>query len=221
MLLVAVLLPLSHMVMAESDPLEGLNRSMYSFNSTVDKYAFKPLAKGYKAVTPDLVETGVSNFFANLGDVGNLVNNVLQFKLKDAVVDLGRLSFNSTFGLAGLIDVATPMGLERNNEDFGQTLGTWGVPSGPYLVMPFFGPSTLRDAPASFVPLDPVYYVDDAKTRNALYAGQLIDARAKLLKYESLVSGDEYIFVRDAYLGRREQLVNDGVAEEIFDSSDF
>lgn len=203
------------------DPFEGVNRSIYSFNTVVDTYALRPLAKGYKAITPDVIEAGVSNFFANISDVGTLINNILQFKFSDAAVDVGRISFNTTFGLAGIIDVATPMGLTKHHEDFGQTLGTWGLSSGPYIVMPFFGPSTLRDAPASFVPLDAWRYVEHVPTRNVGYGVRLINTRANLLKYEKLIAGDEYIFVRDAYLGRRQQAVNDGVVEEIFDEGDF
>jgi phospholipid-binding lipoprotein MlaA len=203
------------------DPLEGFNRKVYGFNKVVDNIALKPLAKGYQAVTPDLVEAGVSNFFGNLQDVGTLVNNVLQFKMDDALTDFGRIAFNTTIGLAGVIDVSSEMGLKKNREDFGQTLGAWGVSSGPYIVMPFFGPSTLRDAPASFVPLDAWGYVEHVPTRNVGYATRFVDSRAKLFEYEKLVSGDEYIFVRDAYLGLRKQAVNDGVIDEVFNEDDF
>jgi len=204
-----------------SDPLEGMNRAVYSFNKGFDTVLFNPLAKGYKAITPDIVETGVSNFFGNFRDVGTMVNNVLQFKLHDASVDFTRVIFNSTVGLAGILDVATHMGLQKNHEDFGQTLGAWGVPSGPYLVLPFFGPSTLRDAPASFVPLDAWTYVDDAGTRDRGLILRAVNGRAQLFKYEALIIGDEYIFIRDAYLGLRQLAVDDGVVEEVFDEDDF
>ena len=203
------------------DPLEGINRTVYKFNSVVDSVALKPIAKGYKAVTPDIIEKGVGNFFGNIGDVGTLVNNVLQFKFKNAAVDLSRVVFNTTIGLGGVIDVASGMGLEKHSEDFGQTLGVWGVPAGPYLVMPLFGPSTLRDAPASFVPLDAWRYVEHVPTRNVGYGTRLIDGRARLFQAESLISGDEYLFVREAYLGNREKAVSDGASDEEYNEDDF
>lgn len=132
------------------DSLESFNRSIYSFNVGLDKYFLKPIAKGYKAVTPEFVNTSVTNFFSNLGDVGNAVNNLLQFKVNDAINDTERFVFNSTFGFAGLLDVASAAGLEKHNEDFGQTLARWGVGSGPYIMLPFLGPSTIRDAGAQF-----------------------------------------------------------------------
>ncbi|BBP82843.1 hypothetical protein PHLH8_24850 [Pseudomonas sp. Pc102] len=124
---------------AESDPWEGVNRVIFRFNDTLDTYALKPVAQGYQAVTPDFVEDGVHNVFSNVGDVGNLANDLLQAKFHDAGVDTGRLIFNTTFGLLGVFDVATRMGLQRNDEDFGQTLGAWGVGSGPYVVLPLLG----------------------------------------------------------------------------------
>ena len=133
---------------SEEDPWESFNRPVFRFNDVLDTYALKPLAQGYQKVTPQFVEDGVHNVFANIGDVGNLANNLLQGKLHNAGVDSGRLIFNTTFGLLGFIDVASRMGLQRNDEDFGQTLGVWGVNSGPYLVLPLLGPSTVRDATA-------------------------------------------------------------------------
>lgn len=206
---------------ANEDPLERFNRVSFGFNKSVDTVVLKPLAKGYKAVTPDVVEAGVGNFFGNISDVGTLVNNVLQLKIKEAGVDFARVAFNSTIGLGGVIDVATGMGLEKNSEDFGQTLGAWGVPSGPYLVMPLLGPSTLRDAPASFVPLDAWGYVEHVPTRNVGYATRLVDGRARLFPAEALISGDEYLFVRDAYLGMREKSVTDGAGEDEYNEDDF
>lgn len=204
------------------DPWEGFNRAMFSFNDTLDTIALKPLAKGYKAVMPDVAEKGVSNFFDNLADVGTLINNLLQGKVDNAVHDLARVSFNSTFGLAGFVDVATPMGIEKNNEDFGQTLGYWGVESGPYLVLPFFGPSSVRDGvgkiPDSMV--DPVAHLDDTGARNALYLTRLIDTRSRLLETEKLISGDKYTFIRDAYLQKREFDVLDGNLDN-YDDSNF
>lgn len=204
------------------DPWEGFNRAMFSFNDTLDTYALKPLTQGYKAVMPDAAEKGVSNFFDNLADVGTLINNLLQGKVDNAVHDLARVSFNSTFGLAGFIDVATPMGIEKNNEDFGQTLGYWGVESGPYLVLPFFGPSSVRDGvgkiPDSMV--DPVSHLDDTGARNALYLTRVIDSRSRLLETEKLISGDKYTFIRDAYLQKREFDVLDGNLDN-YDDSNF
>lgn len=208
------------MAETEQDPWEGFNRSIFSFNETVDRYAVKPLAQGYRYVTPDIAEKGVSNFFDNLSDVGNLFNNLLQFKFEAAGQTFARLTFNSTFGLAGLIDVATPMGIAEKPEDFGQTLGYWGVGSGPYLVLPFWGPSTVRDGAALPVDwmADPATYVDHVPTRNSLYGLYLLDARSRLLKAEQIISGDKYSFVRDAYLQRRDYQINDGAVEVQYDS---
>ncbi len=205
------------------DPWEGFNRVMFSFNETVDTYALKPVATGYKAVTPDIVETGVGNFFGNLSDVGSLLNNVLQFKGQAAAEDMIRVLINSTIGLAGLIDVATPIGLPEHNEDFGQTLGYWGVETGPYLVLPFFGPSNVRDGVGLVADsaVDPVGEVDPIRTRNQLYALRIIDDRARLLAAENLINGDRYTAIRDAYLQRREFMVNDGQVDANFDDEAF
>jgi phospholipid-binding lipoprotein MlaA len=204
-----------------NDPLESINRPIYSFNTALDNALLKPTAKAYHKVVPDLVQTGVGNFFGNIKDVSTLINNVLQFKFKDASTDLARVAFNTTIGLGGVLDVATGMGLQKNSEDFGQTLGAWGVPSGPYLVLPLFGPGSFRDSPASFVPLNAWGYVDHVPTRNVGYGTKLINDRTQLFEYETIVTGDDYIFVRDAYIGLRQQAVNDGVVDETFRESDF
>lgn len=194
------------------DPWEPMNRAVFRFNDTVDRWALKPVAKGYRAVTPDVVENGVHNVFRNLGEVRNLANNVLQFKMHDAGVDTARFFFNTTFGLLGFFDVATKMGLQRNDEDFGQTLGAWGVKSGPYVVLPLLGPSTVRDT----VSLYPDSYtsayrqINDVPVRNSMFALNLVDTRASLLSAERLVTGDKYRFVRNAYLQNREFKVKDG-----------
>lgn len=204
------------------DPWEGFNRAMFNFNDGLDTYALKPVAKGYKAVMPDMAEEGVSNFFGNLSDIGTMINNLLQGKFEHAGQDLARVTFNSTIGLAGLIDVATPMGIEKHDEDFGQTFGYWGAGSGPYLVLPFFGPTTVRDG-IGMVPdtlTDPVYHVDDNGARNALYLTRVVDGRARLLESEKLISGDKYTFIRDAYLQKREFAIADGNAEN-YDDSNF
>ncbi|WP_067864283.1 MlaA family lipoprotein [Neptuniibacter marinus] len=206
----------------EVDPWEGFNRTMFSFNDGLDTYALKPVSQGYKAIMPDIAETGVSNFFGNLADVGTLLNNLLQGKFSNATQDFARIAFNSTFGLAGLIDVATPMGIDKHDEDFGQTFGYWGVDSGPYLVLPFFGPTTVRDG-IGRVPdylVDPVRQLDDNGARNAMYATRIINDRAELLEAEKLISGDKYTFVRDAYLQKRAFSIVDGDGEN-YDESNF
>lgn len=215
-------------VMAEDveinlDPLEGFNRAMFSFNDGVDRVAIKPLTQTYRYVVPDIAQTGVSNFFSNLRDVRTLVNNLLQGKLHNASEDFVRLSFNTVWGIGGLFDVATPLGIPKNNEDFGQTLGYWGVSSGPYIVLPLLGPSTFRDT-VGLVPdmmLDPIMYVDDRPVRYSLHATRILDTRSQLMDAERMISGDRYTFVRDAYLQRREFLINDGQVEVTFDETDF
>ena len=212
------LLPAMSQAASEEDPWEGFNRPIFRFNDTVDTYALKPIAQGYRAVTPQFLEDGVHNVFGNIGDVGNLANNLLQGKLHNAGVDTGRLIFNTTFGVMGFFDVAKHMGLRKNDEDFGQTLGVWGLNSGPYLVIPLLGPSTVRDAtgrvPDSF--LTPYPYMDHVPTRNVTRGVQVVDTRANLLQAERLVSGDKYIFIRNAYLQSREFKVKDGQVEDDF-----
>lgn len=212
------LLPAMSQAASEEDPWESFNRPIFRFNDTVDTYALKPIAQGYRAVTPQFLEDGVHNVFGNIGDVGNLANNLLQGKLHNAGVDTGRLIFNTTFGVLGFFDVAKHMGLQKSNEDFGQTLGVWGLESGPYLVIPLLGPSTVRDAtgrvPDSF--LTPYPYMDHVPTRNVTRGVQVVDTRANLLQAERLVSGDKYIFIRNAYLQSREFKVKDGQVEDDF-----
>lgn len=214
-------LPVMAQSESEADPWQGFNRAIFSFNEGLDRYAVKPVTLGYKAVTPDLVETGVSNFFDNLADLGNLFNNLLQGKLEPAGQDFARIAFNSTFGLAGVLDVATPMGIDKHNEDFGQTLGYWGMGSGPYLVLPFFGPSNLRDTAGLAVDIStsPVGKLEDDSARYLLMALQVVDTRSRLLDAEKLITGDRYNFMRDAYLQRREFLINDGVVENYSDEN--
>lgn len=212
------LLPAAGQAASPEDPWEGVNRAIFRFNDTLDTYALKPVAKGYQAVTPQFLEDGVHNVFGNIGDVGNLANNLLQAKFHDAGVDTGRLIINTTFGLLGFFDVARHMGLQKNDEDFGQTLGAWGVDSGPYVVIPFLGPSTVRDTfsrvPDSF--LTPYPYMDHVPTRNVTFAVDVVDTRASLLSAENLISGDKYIFIRNAYLQNREFKVRDGEVEDDF-----
>lgn len=203
---------------AENDPWENINRAIFNFNDTLDAYALKPVAEGYQKITPVVVQQGVSNAFRNIGDVGNLANDLLQGKMEHAGVDTSRVLFNTTFGVLGFIDVATRMGLQRNEEDFGQTLGTWGVNTGPYVVLPFFGPSNVRDGfgkiPDAFT--KPYPYMNDMGARNALFAVDVIDTRSNLLSAEKLITGDKYVFIRNAYLQNREFLVKDGKVVDDF-----
>jgi phospholipid-binding lipoprotein MlaA len=201
-----------------SDPLEGFNRTVDGFNQVVDKAVVKPLAQGYDKITPPEIKTVIGNFFSNLDDVSVAVNNLLQGKPKAAGSDITRFALNSTLGIVGLADVATELGFQKNDEDFGQTLGVWGVGSGPYLVLPILGPSTLRDAPARFVdaPLDPLFHQDDVRVRNSLLVVNVVNTRARLLPATDLVERvalDQYAFVRDAYLKRRASLIRDGASD--------
>lgn len=205
----------------ERDPWEGFNRKMFAFNDTLDRYFLKPVARGYRWVTPDPVETGVSNFFGNLAEVPNLLNNALQGKWTKVGNNSGRLLLNSTVGLGGLFDVARHAGLEKQErESFGQTLSYWGVGQGPYLVLPFLGPTTLVDAAALPVEwyTDPVTYIHDDGWRWGLRALDVVQSRASLLEAEKLISGDKYSFIREVYLQRREYLVKDGQVEDDFGS---
>lgn len=196
----------------KEDPWERANRAVFRFNDTLDRWTLKPLAQGYQKVTPDVVETGVHNVFRNVGEVSNFANNLLQFKLRDAGVDTARFFFNTTFGLFGFFDVATKMGLQRNDEDFGQTLGAWGVKSGYYVVLPLLGPSTIRDTaalyPNSYTSM--YRYINDVPVRNSLFAINVVDGRASLLASERLIAGDKYRFIRNAFLQNREFRVRDG-----------
>lgn len=203
---------------AEDDPWESINRPIFTFNDTLDTYALKPLAQGYQAVTPQFLEDGIHNMFRNIGDVGNLANDILQAKPRAAGVDTARLLMNTTLGLAGFFDVGTKMGLQRNDEDFGQTLGHWGVGSGPYVMLPLLGPSTLRDAPAKYVDsyTEPYRYMNDIPARNITMGVDIVDTRASLLSADKLIRGDKYTFIRNAYLQNREFKVKDGKVEDDF-----
>lgn len=203
---------------AEEDPWEGVNRGIFRFNDTLDTYAFKPFVQGYQFVTPQFMQDGIHNFFQNLGDVGNLANDVLQAKPQEAGVDTARLLFNTTLGIGGLVDVGTHMGLQRNDEDFGLTLGKWGVPNGPFVMLPFFGPSTVRDGIAKYPDTYtlPYPYMNDMSLRNSLFAANMTDTRAQLLSAEKLIKGDKYVFMRNAYLQMREFKVKEGKVQDDF-----
>ena len=197
------------------DPLESLNRGIYHFNDGVDNLLVKPAAIVYQGVVPQIARTGVSNFFSNINDVIVALNNLLQGKFTHAVSDVGRILVNTTAGLLGVIDVATEIGLEKHNEDFGQTLGWWGVKDGPYLVLPFIGPSSFRDGVGWLADFytDPITYVDPSRDRNILWGTRLVNRRAELLAAEDIIDKaalDKYEFIRDAYLQRRRNLVYDG-----------
>lgn len=199
----------------ERDPLERYNRTVYRFNDALDRAILKPVAQGYRRYTPPEFNVAISNFFANLGDVGVALNNLLQLKVVDAASDVGRLAVNSTLGIGGLFDVGSRLGLRKHEEDFGQTLGYWGVPSGPYLVLPLFGPSTIRDTPGRVVDgyFDPVVYLNGDVERIGLIGLRLLDYRADLLSAEETldeIALDRYIAIRNAFLDRREFLVYDG-----------
>ncbi len=198
------------------DPWEGFNRGVYAFNTDFDNAILKPVAEGYVNVVPQTARTGVSNFFSNLGDVVVLANDLLQFKLGQAASDFSRLVWNTTVGLGGLIDVATPMGLTKHNEDFGQTLGYWGAGPGPYLVIPFLGPSSLRDGAGvavDYTQFSLVNEVKDDTARYSLIALGAVDIRANLLRTTRLVEQgalDPYLFLRESWLQMRENQVYDG-----------
>ncbi len=197
------------------DPIEGFNRAMFGFNEGLDKVIIKPVATGYEAVLPDPIQTGVANFFSNIADLMIGVNNLLQGKPAQAASDAGRVLVNTTMGFLGIIDVASSMGMEKHEEDVGQTFGRWGMDDGAYVVLPFFGPRTARDTIglAFDVYTDPVAHVDHIPTRNVLLTTRLISDRAEFLKADNVIEEaalDKYSYVRDAYLQRRRSLIHDG-----------
>ena len=207
---------------AEIDPLKDLNQKTHDLNQTLDLQVASPIARFYQRITPDFIEMGVTNFTQNVEDLSIGVNNILQGKIKSGFSDLGRFTINSTIGIAGFLDVASDIGLEKHDEDFGQTLAVWGVPDGPYLVLPGLGPSTMRDTlamiPDAF--LTPLWLIDHDRTSYSLTSIDLIDTRARYLGLESVVIGDEYLFYRDAYLQSRQFEIEDGEIEDDFDDFD-
>ena len=197
------------------DPFEGDNRAVFSFNDAVDRTVLKPTATAYKDYTPGPVQTGVNNFFGNLSDAWSGVNNLLQGKGQAGVGDLTRFAFNSTFGILGVLDIASEAGIPKHNEDFGQTLGVWGVPSGPYLMLPLLGPSTVRDTAAlpADIGADIWKYKQPDNWRNIGNVVRVVDKRATLLDATSLLEDaalDRYDFIRDGYMQRRQSQVYDG-----------
>ncbi|MDP3136515.1 MAG: VacJ family lipoprotein [Burkholderiaceae bacterium] len=196
------------------DPFEPFNRGISRFNEDVDRMVLKPVATAYKQITPSPVRTGVSNFFANLGDVWSAVNSALQLKFGNAAENILRFNVNTFFGLGGLIDIASDANIERHKEDFGQTLGRWGVPSGPYLVLPLLGPSTVRDAAALTVDVQGrmLSRVDPDSVRHGLYVLEAVEKRANVLRSGAVLDEaalDKYSFTRDAYLQYRRASISD------------
>jgi phospholipid-binding lipoprotein MlaA len=201
-----------------ADPWESWNRGVYGFNNVLDRAIARPVATAYVKVVPQPIRTGVTNFFDNLDSPTHMVNDALQGKFLAALNDLGRFLLNSTVGIGGILDPATPAGLDRNNEDFGQTLGKWGVHAGPYIVLPVLGPSDLRDAPGRFVDsyTNPRQYIRNPWVKYGLYVPDFTDRRAALLPLDDTLKNayDPYVLVRDAYLQRRAYLVSDGKITE-------
>lgn len=215
---------------ANKDPLEGINRGIYKFNDVADKAVIKPVATAYKAVTPTPIRKGINNFFSNLASITTILNDLLQLKFASAFTDAGRFVINSTFGIAGIFDVASMDKVAIHKEDFGQTLGFWGVGNGAYLVLPLLGPSSLRDVTglvfdtSTTDPVNYVHNIGEVRLHNQIRIAQLIDKRTDLLVASDLVdeaSLDPYAFMRDAYLQRRASLVQDGYVSQDFMKDDF
>ena len=199
-----------------NDPFEDLNRDIFSFNEKLDEKLLKPAALTYRKVTPQFARTGVTNFFNNLEEIDTTINQVLQGEIKYAFNDAGRFVINTTIGLFGLIDVASKMGLEKHEEDFGQTLGVWGFDSGPYIMIPFLGPSNPRDLlsrPISSF-LSGTFAMEDNDVKITLLGIDALETRERLLDAETLIIGDKYIFVKDAYIQSREYEINNGSTED-------
>ena len=199
-----------------SDPFEDLNRDIFIFNEKLDEKILKPAAIAYRKVTPQFARSGVTNFFNNLEEIDTTINQVLQGEFKYAFNDAGRFVINTTIGLFGLIDVASKMGLERHEEDFGQTLGVWGFDSGPYIMIPFLGPSNPRDLlsrPISSF-LSGTFAMEDDDVKITLVGIDALETRERLLDAETLIIGDKYIFVKDAYVQSREYEIKNGSTED-------
>jgi phospholipid-binding lipoprotein MlaA len=213
---------------SKDDPWESANRAVYAFNEKLDRYALKPVSRGYVTVTPKPVRESVTNFFSNIGDVYNAANNLLQLRITDGVEDIMRIVINTVFGVGGLFDVATEAKLPKHNQDFGLTLGHYGVPSGPYLVLPFFGPSTVRDGVGLVGNyfINPLTYVNPDALSWSLYGLNVVNTRANLLGASDLLDSaaiDEYSLLRNVYLQRREsQISADGASEQLptYDNED-
>lgn len=212
--------PLSVQAEQRSDPLKPFNKRMQRFNDFMDRHLLKPVARGYRFITPNFVDIAVTNFFSNLFEPRVVLNQLLQGKPVLAGRDTARFLMNSTFGVGGLIDVGRRVGLDPHDEDFGQTLGVWGAPSGPYIVLPLLGSSSARDASGlivDYLTWRPIQYVSSNRpVRLSLSGLYYVDLRADLIPTEDLISGDRYVFLREAYLTRRKYLVHDGRVEDPF-----
>lgn len=207
-----------------NDPWRETNERIFAFNDFFDQLLVRPVANTYTIVLPRFARQGIGNFFSNLNDINVFVNDLLQLKLDAALSDSGRFFINSTLGVVGFVDVASGMGLRKNEEDFGQTLGVWGIQSGPYVVLPVFGSSNVRDSFGLVLDtlFNPIQYHDDSEVRLGLFMLQETDTRASLLSMDELVTGNRYLFFREAYVQRREYLVNDGqIDDEFGDFGDF
>lgn len=204
-----------------ADPWRNTNERIFAFNDFFDRILVRPVAITYTTFLPRPVRQGIGNFFSNIDDINVLANDLLQLKFNDALSDSGRFALNTTVGLGGFLDVASGFGLEKNEEDFGQTLGRWGIGSGPYMVLPVFGTSNVRDSIGLVVDtlFNPIQYYDERVGRLTLFTLREIDTRSSLLALDELVGGDKYLFFREAYVQRREYLVNDGQIADSF--SDF
>ncbi len=200
------------------DPLEPINRPLFVVNDVIDRTVLKPVARSYERVVPQPAKSGVSNFFANLMDVTRSLNSLLQWRLGEAGTNVSRVALNSTLGMFGLFDVASDMGIERERTDFGQTLAVWGVPEGPYIMVPLIGPRTLRSGTGTVFDTlaSPTAQVDQVAVRNSMFFLELISFRARLLESDQLISGDRYIFVRDAYLQQRRSFISGGEIQDDF-----
>ena len=200
----------------ERDPLENFNRGVNSFNQTMDEIVFNPISKLYKAITPDIIEKGVSNFFSNLGDLSVIANEILQSKFDKAASDVSRVLINSTIGLLGFFDISSEIGLPKHNEDFGQTLAHWGFKPGPYIVVPFFGPATFRDLSSLVIDkgaLNPMFYIEDDMTKAGLLTLNYVDFKSRFSNTNDLIGAaslDEYEFIKNAYFEKRAYEINDG-----------
>lgn len=207
---------------SEQDPWEPVNRVMFNLNGSLDTFVFRPVARAYLWAMPTYGQARVTGMFMNLGEVRNMANNALQGKLGSAGVDFSRFLINSTVGLLGMYDVASHWGLERSDEDFGQTLAVWGVPAGPYMVIPITGPATVRDATGAIGEywLDPVTYMEERSVADKINIARFIELRARFISVEGLATGDDYTFIRNAYLQRRDFLINDGQLADEWDEWD-
>ena len=199
------------------DPYEPFNRGVYQFNEGIDKAILRPVARAYKAVLPEFVRASVSNVFSNVGDIRNVLNNTLQGKFTAAYSDFGRVAINSTLGVLGLFDIASEAGIEKHDEDFGQTLAWWGIKDGPFLMLPLVGPSTGRDLAGRIVDYatDPAAYIDPSRASNQVFGTRVVNQNAELLDANALLHDaalDPYLFLRDGYLQRRRNLIADGVS---------